>query len=311
MKTSDKVIAVTSTSFSRSDYLRQKLLSHFPNSKFKESSGYLNQEDLIEFLQGADGVVIGLEKMGIEVLAACPQLKIAAKYGVGLDNLDTPAFADKKVTIGWTGGVNRMSVAEQALAVMISLSRNLYQTSNLLSAGTWHKDGGKELSESVIGIIGVGFIGKALIGLLKPFGSHILVNDIIEQDAYYAQENLNPVSKEAIFQKADIISLHTPLTDQTHHLINANSLGKMKSNAIVINTARGGIICQDDLKTALAKQQIKAAALDVYEQEPPTDQEFLSLPNLFCTPHIAGNSTRSINAMGESAISHLVRYFLD
>ncbi len=270
----------------------------------------MSKNQVADYLQGMDGVVIGLEPMDDSVLAACPDLKIAAKYGVGLDNLELDAFEKRGVKVGWTGGVNRASVAEEVVSFMIALSRNLFTSSLQLKAGTWHKDGGLEIHESTIGIIGIGHIGKELIRILKPFGCKILVNDIIEQDEYYQQNGVTHVSKEEMYKAADIISYHVPLTELTEYMVCTETLKQMKSNCIIINTARGKVVKADDLKLALQEGTIKAAAIDVYEEEPPKDQEYLSLPNLFCTPHVAGNSRRSIHAMGDSAIDHLRDYFI-
>lgn len=196
-----------------------------------------------------------------------------------------------------------------ALGFMIGLSRNLFTTSRKLSHGTWDKNGGTQISNKCIGIIGVGHIGKDLIKMLKPFNCKIMVNDIIEQDEYYNENNLIKATKDEIFQEADIISLHIPLTEKTKYLINTQSLMKMKRSAFLINTARGDIINQNDLKKALKNNYIAGCAIDVFEKEPPSDHEFLNLENLVATPHIGGNSYEAVIAMGESAINGLKEYF--
>jgi len=194
---------------------------------------------------------------------------------------------------------------------MLSLSRNLYVTSNQLKLNTWNKSGGVQLSEKTVGVIGVGNIGKDLISLLKPFDCKILVNDIVNQVKYYADNNLKLVSKEDIFKNSDFITIHTPLNDETKNLINTQTLGLMKETAFVINTARGGIFNQDDLKEALLSNKIAGAAMDVYDQEPPTDQDLLAIPNLMNTPHIGGNAKEAVKAMGEAAIENVVSFFND
>ena len=188
------------------------------------------------------------------------------------------------------------------------LLRNLYRTSNLLSNGKWKKDGGVQLTGKTVGIIGVGYIGKEVIRMLQPFNCKIMVNDIVDQKEYYAQNNLIESSKEDIFKKCDVISVHTPLTKETKYMLNKSAFNLMKSNAIIINTARGGIVEENDLYEALTQGNIKAAAIDVYEEEPPTNIDLLSLPNLICTPHIGGNAKEAVLAMGMSAIKHLVNY---
>ena len=173
----------------------------------------------------------------------------------------------------------------------------------------WTKSGGHNLSNIIVGIIGVGFIGKDLVDLLKPFGCKILVNDIVDQADYYQKEGLIEYSKEEIYAKADIITVHTPLDETTRGLFNADVFSQMKDSAYFINCARGGLVVQDDLKRALSEGVIAGAAVDVFETEPSADSIFIELPNLISTPHTGGSSNEAILAMGRSAIGHLVDHF--
>lgn len=264
--------------------------------------------ELVEFLSDADCAIVGLDEIDNEVLRQLPKLKCIAKYGVGLDNIDLNACQLHDIFIGWTGGVNKRSVAELSLANMLMLSRNIYMTSNELKNGIWNKSGGFNLTGKNVGIIGVGHVGKELVKLLKPFDCTVYVNDIIEQDDYYNNNNLTNASKTTIYEKCDIVTLHIPLTNKTKNMINLETLKKMKRTSILINTARGGIINENDLKYALQSNLIGSAAIDTYLKEPPSDKEFLSLPNLICTPHIGGNSIESIEAMGQSAIEHIKKF---
>ncbi|MEZ4923802.1 MAG: phosphoglycerate dehydrogenase [Crocinitomicaceae bacterium] len=298
-------IAVTSPSFSTHPDLVAEMRSSFSDFKLNTEGKRFSQAELIDYLKGYDAAIIGLDEITKEVIDALPELKIISKYGVGLNNIDLDYCAVKGVKIGWTGGVNKLSVAEMVLGNALSLMRNLYVTSNLLSKGEWVKNGGQQLSNKTVGIIGVGHIGKEVIRLLKPFNCRILVNDIIDQKDYYRSVEAIESSKKEIFEQADVITIHTPLTANTRDLINKNSLLLMKPHAIVINSARGGIVNENDLFEALKHQKIGGAALDVYEVEPPTDLEFLALPNLICTPHIGGNAKEAVYAMGMSAINHL------
>ena len=302
-------IKVTSPSFSRNDVLKRELLASFPNSTFNMSGKELEGKELIDFLSETEGAIISLNRVDETVLAYCPKLRIISKYGVGLDNIDQEACAKKGIVLGWTGGLNKRSVSEQTLAFMISLCRNIYQSSYKLKNGTWDKSGGTQLSGKTIGIIGVGHVGKDLVTLLEPFHCTILANDIINQQDYYQKHNIREETKEEIYRTADIITLHVPLTPETKYMINENTLRMMKNTAFLINTSRGKVVNQEALKQALKNGIIAGAALDVYESEPPHDKEFLSLPNIICTPHIGGSSLESVTAMGRSAIAHLNNYF--
>jgi len=304
-------IAVTSPSFSKNETLQKEIYSHFPNAKLNLEGKRFNQDELIEYIKDADGVIVGLEPINQEVLDSCPNLKIISKYGVGLNNIDLDACKERDIAIGWRGGVNRLSVAEMALGFMLMFSRNLFMTSNELKNGVWNKSGGFQLSGKTVGIIGVGFIGKELVRLLKPFGCKILVNDIINQDEYYRQEGLIEVTKEELYIESDIVTIHTPHNKTTDNMVDLEILKSMKKSAYILNTARGGIINEEDLKYALQNSIIAGAGIDAYIEEPPTDREFIALPNLICTPHIGGNAKEAVEAMGMSAIKHLVNFKLN
>ncbi len=298
-------IVVTSPSFSKNKILQKEIYRYFPNAKLNLDGKRFTKSELIEHIKDADGLIVGLDNIDREVLSHCKNLKVIAKYGVGLNNLDLDECKRLDIKIGWSGGVNRLSVAEMTLGYMLMLSRNLYLTSNQLKRGIWNKNGGFELSGKTVGVIGVGFIGKELIRLLKPFRCKILVNDIINQDDYYIENNLIKASKDEIYKKADFITLHTPLDKSTYNLITLKEMRLMKSNAILINSARGGLINENDLKYALKNGIIASGAIDAYEVEPPKDKELIELPNLITTPHIGGNSKEAILAMGMSAIKNL------
>lgn len=298
-------ITVTSPSFSSNRTLQQEIYKYFPNAKLNLDGKRFNKQELIEYIKDADAIIVGLEPIDKEVLEQCPNLKIVSKYGVGLNNIDLEACKKRDITIGWTGGVNKLSVAEMTLGYMLMLCRNLFITSNELKNGIWNKSGGFQLSGKKVGIIGVGHIGKEVIRLLKPFNCEILVNDIINQEQYYKENNLKEVSKEEIFKTCDIVTIHTPFDSTTDNLINKKVFETMKNSSFIINSARGGIINENDLKYALLNNLIAGAAVDAYVEEPPTDKELLSLPNLICTPHIGGNSREAVESMGLSAIENL------
>jgi phosphoglycerate dehydrogenase-like enzyme len=301
-------IKVSTVAFSTNNLLVAELKKHFQDVVVNEKGIRIPENELVNFYKDADGIIVGLEKITSETLDQLPNLKIIAKYGVGLDNIDIDACKTRNISIGWTGGVNKRSVAEMALGFMLALSRNLYLTSNQIKSGIWNKNGGMQLTGKTIGIIGVGNIGKELIEILTPFNCNILANDILDL-VDIEKDNLRQVEKSIIFQKSDFISIHTPLNIETSNLINLEVLNKMKETAFLINTARGGIVNEKDLTFALKNKIIAGAALDVYDVEPPVDLELLKLPNLICTPHIGGNANEAVIAMGMSAIEHLIHYF--
>lgn len=318
MKTQHPRIAVTANAFSRNKTLVGALRERFPDHSINVERRYTEQE-LVGVLKESDGAIVGLDKITDAVLAQCPRLKVIAKYGVGLNNLDLDACKKRGVEVKWEPGVNRRAVAELALGFMLGLMRNIYPTSLQLKAGTWNKSGGRDLTGKTIGIIGVGNVGKDLVSLLKPYECKILVNDIREdneQKEFYKKNGLVETTKERIYAEADIITVHVPLAESTKYLVDADEFALMKPTAFLLNTSRGGIVHEGALLKALKDKRIAGAGLDVYEAEEEPDfyrtplyVELLSLPNVIGTPHIGGNSEEAVLAMGFSAIQGLKEYF--
>lgn len=305
----NKKIVVTTVAFSKNQYLRETLKKYFKNVVFNDSLRRLDKEELKEFLNDANGAIVGLDEIDEEVLKNAKKLEVISKYGVGLNNIDFNATRKNGIDVVYPQGVNKRSVSELALGNILSLMRNSYVTSNKLKRQEWDKNGGVQLSGKKVGIIGVGHIGKDLIDLLQPFKCQIFVNDIMEQNEYYQKYNLFECAKEEIYTKCDVVTVHTPSTELTKNMINKDVFKMMQQHAYFINTARGDIVVQEDLKWALKNSIIAGAAIDVYDKEPPRDQEFITMPNLICTPHIGGNAKEAVLAMGESAIKNLVNYF--
>ena len=305
MNTHEKV-AVCSRSFSRNTTLRQALLSRYQNVTFNESGVQLEGNDLVKFLTGHDKAITALERIDETILSNLPDLRVISKYGVGMDMIDIPAMRRHKKRLGWTGGVNRRSVSELVIAFAICLLRDIPNAHSEVISGVWRQHVGGLLTGRTIGIVGCGFIGKDLIHLLRPWGCKILVHDILSFPEFYSQHsNVHPVDLEQLLKESDIVTLHVPLDDSTANMLNAERLNLLKPTAILINAARGGLVDEIELKFMLKASRLAAAAFDVFAQEPPSDNELLSLPNFLVTPHIGGSSAEAILAMGQSAIDGL------
>lgn len=303
-------VSVASPSFSSHPVLRAALLAEFNAVQFNETGRRWTQEELASAFQRSEAMIVGLDPVTEELVAKAKHLKVVSKYGVGLDNVDLDALTAHHVRLGWTPGVNRRSVAELSLCFMLGLCRRVFFTSAQLKKGQWDRQGGVELSGKTVGVIGLGCIGKELCGLLKPFGCRILCNDVNAIDQYCQDHQLEVRTKEAIYREADVITIHTPLTDSTRGLIGERELCQMKESAYLINTSRGEVIQEEALRNALQTQVIAGAALDVYHGEPPQDQALLQLENFIGTPHIGGNANEAVIAMGRSAIAHLKQAFV-
>ena len=302
-------IAVTSVAFGKSAILREELKQAFPNSYVNELGRKLSESELTDFLKDADAAIVALEPITEQILDQTSRLKMISKFGVGLDNINQELLNKKNIALGWTGGTNKLSLAELALCFMLGICRNIFTAGFKLKQSVWDKDGGHQLTGKTVGIVGCGHTGSEVIRLLAPFKCTVLVRDILDKSEFCRQHSATEASLEEIITQADLISFHVPLTSLTNKIVDADFLSKMKPTAFLINTCRGGIVDQDALKKALQQGHIAGAALDVFAEEPPQDQEFLSLPNLMVTPHIGGNAEEAVEAMGRAAIQHLISFF--
>ncbi len=302
-------VAVTPPPICNSATLRDELSGLFPQPYFNDTGRYLTEDELIRFAGEADALLVGRDGITDKVLSALPQLKIIAKYGVGLDNIDPDALTRHSVELGWTAGVNRRSVAELTLSFMLGLCHNVFKGGWALKQGQWVKEGGQLLQGKTVGLIGCGNIGKEVVGLLKPFECRVWIRDILDRSEFCKETGALEKSLEEVLGGADIISLHVPSTEETRYMINATTLSRMRPTAFLINTSRGDVVDQSALKDALMKETIAGAALDVFDQEPPEDAELLACPQLMVTPHIGGNAVEAVEAMARAAFQHMKEYF--
>ncbi len=304
MNTIDR-IAVCSRSFSRNPLLRKELLARYQHVKFNDDGLKLEGDDLIAFLKGHNKAITALEKINDDVLSQLPDLAVIGKYGVGLDMIDIEAMRHHGKRLGWTGGVNRRSVSEMVIALIITMLRHFPTAHNEVLNGTWRQHVGGLLSGRTVGIIGCGHIGKDLATLLQPWGCTLLANDILDFPEFYAANKVEAVSLTTLLRQADVVTLHVPLNETTQNMLSAKYLRLMKPSAILINLARGGLVDEIEVREMLKSNRLGAAAFDVFHTEPPEDKELLKLPNFFVTPHIGGSAEEVILAMGRAAIDGL------
>ncbi len=305
------VIAVASRSFSKHEQLRAELSARFPLARFNDSGGALHGESLVEFLKGATYAITALEKIDEHLLEKLPELRGISKYGVGLDMLDFAALKKREILLGWSGGVNRRSVAELSLTFVLLLLRRLHIAQRDVLKNKWGQVVGEELTGKTIGLIGFGHVGREFAQLLIPFKCKILAYDILNGTPEY-QTALNlycvkGVSLSALLSDSDLVSLHLPLTSKTQNSIGATEIALMKKGARLINTSRGSIVDEDAVFAALNSEHLSGAAFDVFANEPPTDRRLIEHPHFFGTPHIGGSTSQSILAMGRAAIANLTQ----
>jgi D-3-phosphoglycerate dehydrogenase len=303
---SETRVAVVSKSFAGNASLRAELTAKYPNASFTESASILDGDALIAMLRGHDSAIVGLERIDDRVLAAVPELRVISKYGVGLDGIDIDAVARRGVRLGWTGGVNRRSVAELTLAFALALLHRVPEGGVALHQRQWPKLVGRELTGKTIGIVGCGFVGQDVVKLLAPFGCRILANDIRDYPEFYAAHGVTPVGLAAVLDASDVVTLHVPLDASTRGLIGAAELARMRPGTFFINAARGGLVDETALADALERGHLAGAACDVFEMEPDANPRLVALPTFMGTPHIGGSSREAQLAMGRAAIEGLV-----
>jgi D-3-phosphoglycerate dehydrogenase len=298
-------IAVASRSFSKHQALRKELLLRYSDVKFNEAGAVLAGRELTKFLHGRVKAIIGLEVLDDAVLSGSPDLKVVSKYGVGLDMLDLAAMERRGVLLGWTGGVNKRSVAELVISSMIALLHRVPFACGEVRAGKWQQVRGRQLTGKTVGIVGCGHVGKDVAVFLRSFDCRVLAFDISDFPEFYAKYQVVPSALEELLREADIVTLHLPLNASTKNFLNAERLGLMKPGAYLINAARGVLLDEVKLKELLKSGRIAGAALDVFADEPPADRELLGLPDVIATPHIGGSTEEAVLAMGRAAIDGL------
>ena len=231
----------------------------------------------------------------------------SASTGVGLDMIDLEAARRCGVSVRWAPGVNRQAVAELTICFMIALCRSVVPLARGLAAGEWRHPGGRQISSSTVGIVGCGHVGQQVARISRALGASVIAHDIRAYDDFYREVGVTPVSLDELLERSDIVTLHVPLDASTRGLIGERSLRLMKTGAVLVNTARGGIVDEQALKRALVEQRLGGAAFDVFAVEPPIDRALLLLPSFFGTPHIGGGTREAVLAMGMAAIDGLER----
>jgi D-3-phosphoglycerate dehydrogenase/(S)-sulfolactate dehydrogenase len=249
-----------------------------------------NPEELKASLKDVTALVVrNRTKVSADVIAAAPYLKIIARAGVGLDNIDLKAADAAGVVVVAGLGANAVSVGELTLGLAISLLRNIPGHDVATREGGWVRSAGRELSGLTWGLLGCGATGLATAKLLQGFGCTILGFDPYAKNL----AGIELITFEDVLKRSDVVSIHMPSTPETNEIINAQSLALMKSDAIIVNVGRGEVINEADLMLALRNKTISGAALDVRAQEPPVKGEMESVPNLILTPHVAGITSQS------------------
>lgn len=249
-----------------------------------------------------------------ELLAAASKLQVVGRLGVGLDNIDLEACRARNIAVCPASGANDVSVAEYVVCTAMMLRRGAYMATARVSAGTWPRNDliGREVEGAVIGLVGFGAIARHVARRATALGMVVIAHDpfVPISDPVWAEMGIAPVTFDELLKRADVVSLHVPLTDKTKNLIDASMLGQMKRDAILINAARGGVVDERALAAALKAGDLGGAAIDVFDTEPlkgEAAQLFADVPNLVLTPHIAGVTEESNVRVSKVTIENVLR----
>ena len=273
--------------------------------KVKERFG---EQELLEWVTDVDGVICGDDQFTQRVLRSAPKLKVLSKWGTGIDSIEQDTC--KRLGIAVCNSPNAFSepVADTVLGYMLSFARRLPWMDRMMRRGQWTKLPSVALRECTLGIIGVGNVGKAVVRRATAFGMRVLGNDLVQMPLDFLAENrIDMVSKEELLQQAEFVSLNCTLNPTSFHLISDNDFALMKSNAVIINTARGPIIDEPALIRALQTEQIAGAALDVFEQEPlPAESPLLEMDNVMLASHNANSSPEAWERVHQNTVKNLL-----
>ncbi|MBY6091847.1 hydroxyacid dehydrogenase [Maritimibacter alkaliphilus] len=255
---------------------------------------------------GAVGIVSRMGRIDASVMDAAPQLKVISKHGVGVDNIDTAAAAERGIPVLVATGANAVSVAEHAIALLLAAVKRVLPLDAGLRAGRWEKPGfqGRELAGSTIGLMGIGAIARATGQMAAGLGMERIAYDPFAPDSAFAAAGARRcASFEELLEGSDVLSLHCPLTDATRQILNAEALARMPAGSYVVNTARGGLIDEAALVAAVESGHIAGAGLDTFASEPPEpDHIFFAQPNIVMTPHIGGVTAQANARVGTEAL---------
>ena len=302
-------ILVTPTTFkpdSESPAMKN-LRSFAPELVFNPTEKPLTESELIPLISGCDGCIAGIDFFTARVIESARNLKVISRYGVGVDRVDLAAAKAKNVVVCNTPGANTQAVADLTIGMLICLARKIPVLDKKTKEGQWTRSTGIELSGKTIGILGLGAVGKAVAKRASGFSMRILARDPVINRGYVESNDIIPVDFNTLIREADFLCLHLPLTGETRNIISAGVMKTMKKGAIIVNTARGGLIDEAAAYELLVSGHLGGIGLDVYEIEPPKKSPLFELEeNVVLTPHTAAHTAEATAAMAEMSVQNLI-----
>lgn len=273
----------------------------------------MSPEELKEVIATYDGIAIrSATKVTADILAAAPNLKVIGRAGIGVDNVDIPAATAQGTIVMNTPFGNAITTAEHTISMMMSLARHIPQANASTHDGKWEKSKfmGVELFSKTLGVIGAGNIGAIVIDRAQGLKMRIVAFDPFLSEERAAELGVEKVELDDLLARADFITMHTPLTDQTRGILNAESLAKTKKGVRIINCARGGLVVEQDLKAAIESGHVAGAALDVFEEEPAKENALFGMSEVICTPHLGASTTEAQDNVALQVAEQIADYLL-
>ncbi len=303
-----KRILVTTTSFQDTPGSHHALLAS-QGYEIVNARGPLNEAGIMELVGDFDGILCGDDAYTRPVLEKClPRLKVLSKYGIGLDKIDMAAATSLKIPVCFTPGVNHTTVAEHTFGLLLAIYRNMVAEVNYVKAGNWKRLTGHELAGKTIGVVGLGRIGREVVIRARAFGMDVIGHDLYWDDAFAAQHGVERAPDiDSLIRRSDVITLHTNLTDETRHLINAARIAAMKDGAVVLNCARGEIVDNQAIVDGLTSGKLYGYGADVLDEEPPpADHPLLRCERAIITPHIGSRTYESVVRQATKSVENLI-----
>jgi D-3-phosphoglycerate dehydrogenase len=295
-------VAITPRSFRQTPGQHlERLAASALEARFPEHERALTEEEMVALVRGCEGLIVGVDPVSGAVLEAGP-LRVVVKYGSGLDNVDLAAAERLRVRVRSTPGTNARSVAELTVGLLLALARHVAFHDRGVRAGSWTRRSGIELNGRRLGLVGYGAVAREVARIARGFGM-----EVVAVDPFVEEAEVELVDLETLLATCHAVSVHVPLDETTRNLIDAPALARMLPGALLVNTARGGIVDEAALAEALASGRLGGAALDVFVEEPPARSPLLELDNVVVSPHAGAATTEAVERTAGAALDELLR----
>jgi phosphoglycerate dehydrogenase-like enzyme len=294
-------VAITPRSFRDTPGAHHDLLKEYGiKARFPELDRPLEANEMVAFVAGCEGLIVGTDAVTEAVLTAGP-LRAVVKFGSGMDNIDLVAADRRGIVVDSTPGANARSVAELAIGLMLTVARSIPAHDRMVRAGRWTRRTGVEVRGKTLGLVGYGAIGREVASIAEGLGMDVLVHDP------YAEVERAEGSLQEVMSRADVVSLHLPLSDETRNMIGPAELGELKDGAILVNTARGGIVDEEALALELQTGRLRGAAFDSFATEPPDSSPLVHLDTFVASPHAGAATAEAAQRTGTAAVESLMQ----